>query len=157
MNKNWNTIIIKTLNGSLSLFAVILITINIQGTRVCNLDSNLKGQSHLIAEDIQSKGLKTDSIPQGKILFELYFSEWDGRMKNLPVHVKITGNKIIVYNNEQYPLTGGKIIAEGILMKHKSGRWIIGNTEADINAKYIGGCTSGPSPIDFKTKIIEWC
>jgi hypothetical protein len=101
--------------------------------------------------------LKTDSIPQGKMKYELYFSEFGGRMGNLPVEIVITGNKIIVYNNEENPLTGGRIIMQGVIMKHKSGRWIIGKTANDQNVEEIGGCTGGPTPIDFQTKIIEWC
>jgi hypothetical protein len=100
---------------------------------------------------------KTDSIPQGKMMYELYFAEFGGRMGNLRVEIQITGNKIIVYNNEINPLTGGKIIIEGILLKHKSGKWIIGETETDQNTEEIGGCSGGPTPIDFETKIIEWC
>jgi len=101
--------------------------------------------------------IKPDSIPQGKMTYELYFAEFDGRMENLSVDIIITENKIIVYNNEEKPLTGGKIILEGILLKHKSGKWIIGETETDRNAEEIGGCSGGPTPIDFETKIIEWC
>tara|TARA_R100001369_G_scaffold78416_1_gene108052 strand:- start:87 stop:800 length:714 start_codon:yes stop_codon:yes gene_type:complete len=98
-----------------------------------------------------------DSIPQGKMTYELYFAEFGGRMKNLSVEILITGNKITVYNNEKNPLTGGKIIIDGVLLKHKTGKWIIGETETDRNAEEIGGCSGGPTPIDFKTKIIEWC
>lgn len=100
---------------------------------------------------------KTDIIPQGKLTFELYFSEFGGRMRNLPVDIKIIGNKIIVYNNTMNPLTGGKILIEGILIKHKSGKWIIGKTENDQNSEEIGGCSDGPTPINFETKLIEWC
>ncbi len=78
-------------------------------------------------------------------------------MENQPAEIIIAENKIIVYNNEEKPLTGGKIILEGILLKHKSGKWIIGETETDRNAEEIGGCSGGPTPVDFKTKIIEWC
>jgi len=98
-----------------------------------------------------------DSIPQGKMMYQLYFAEFDGRMENLPVEIIITGNKITVYNNEKNPLTGGKIIIEGILLKHKSDKWVIGVRKADQNAEEIGGCSGGPTPIDFETKIIEWC
>lgn len=101
--------------------------------------------------------LKFDSIPQGKMTYELYFAEFDGRLENLTVEILISGNKITVYNNVQNPLTGGKIIIEGVLLKHKSGKWIIGEAKTDQNAEEIGGCSGGPTPIDFKTKIIEWC
>lgn len=99
----------------------------------------------------------SDTIPQGKMKYELYFSEWNGRMNNLKVDIIIQGNKITVFNNTEKPLPGGKILVKGILMKHKSGKWIIGKNNNDKNAEEIGGCTNGPIIIDFKTKIIEWC
>lgn len=101
--------------------------------------------------------LLIDNIPQGKNTYELYFAEFDGRMKNLPVEILISGNKITVYNSSQNPLTGGEIIMEGILLEHKSGKWIIGKTKSDQNAEEIGGCSGDLTPINFQTKIIEWC
>ncbi len=95
-------------------------------------------------------------IPQGRMTYGLYFAEFGGRMQNLPVEIVISGNKITVYNNKENPLTGGEIITEGTLMKHTSGTWIIGKTEADRYAEEIGGCV-GVIPIYFETKIIEWC
>ena len=101
--------------------------------------------------------IESDTIPQGKMNFELYFAEWDGRMGNAPCEVIIEGKNIIVRQTCETNLTGGKIIAKGILFRHKSGRWIIGEDPADANAKEIGGCTGGPIPIDFNEKVIEWC
>ena len=120
------------------------------GKRVDNYDLTEK-------QNPKTELITKDSIPQGKMTYELYFAEFDGRMENLPVEIILTGNKIIVYNNEKNPLTGGKKIIEGILLKHKSGKWIIGETKTDQNAEEIGGCSGGPTPIDFETKIIEWC
>ena len=98
-----------------------------------------------------------DTIPQGKMTYELFFAEFDGRMKNLPVEINITGDKIIVYNNKKNPLTGGEIIITGTLLRHKSGKWVIGQKKTDQNAEEIGGCSGGPTPIDFEMKLIEWC
>ncbi len=131
--------------GSLLLIGILIFIGTAMGKRADDFDfsekQNLKTES------------KTDSIPQGKMMYQLYFSEFGGRMENLPVEIEITGNKIIVYNNEKSPLTGGRIIIEGILIKHKSGKWIIGKSETDQNAEEIGGCSGGPTPIDFETKI----
>lgn len=44
----------------------------------------------------------------------------------------------------------GDIIDKGIILKHKSGKWIIGKNKKDINAKEIG--VEGPAIIDFKEK-----
>ncbi|WP_162296726.1 hypothetical protein [Confluentibacter citreus] len=149
MKKVLNILLIILGIGSLILIGIMIFIGTSMGKRADNYDfpekQNLKND------------LKTDTIPQGKMTYELYFAEFDGRMENLTVEIAITGNKIIVYNNEKKPLTGGKIIIEGILIKHKSGKWIIGETETDRNAEDIGGCSGGPTPIDFQTKIIEWC
>ena len=100
---------------------------------------------------------QNENIPQGNFEYELYFSEWEGRMENTPCSVKIHGNRIEVYKNENTNISGERLIVKGILVKHKSGKWIIANSESDKNAEEIGGCTGGPIPIDFKSKVIEWC
>ena len=117
---------------------------------------------HIAAQSSDPNGpdfiiIESDTIPQGKMEFELYFAEWGGRMGNAPCEVIIEGKNITVQQTCETKLTGGKIIAKGILFKHKSGRWIIGEDPADVNAEEIGGCTGGPIPIDFNEKVIEWC
>ena len=106
--------------------------------------------------EIHKPESKSD-IPQGIFTYELYFSEFGGRMKNAECKVTIKDNHIIVEKSENSNLTGGKTIIEGTLMKHKSGKWIIGQSPEDKDAEEIGGCTDGPTPIDFETKIVEWC
>jgi len=44
----------------------------------------------------------------------------------------------------------GDIIDQGILLKHSSGKWIVGKSKKDISAKQIG--VEGPAIIDFKEK-----
>lgn len=150
MKKAQNILLIILGIGSLIVIGIILFIATAMGKRADNYDFSEKQN--------QKIKLKTDSIPQGKMMYGLYFAEFEGRMENLTVEIVITGNKIIVYNNEKKPLTGGKIIIiEGILMKHRSGKWIIGETKTDQNVEEIGGCSGGPTPIDFETKIIEWC
>jgi len=57
----------------------------------------------------------------------------------------ITGNK-------------GDVMDEGIIMKHtKTGKWIIGHSVKDKDAKEIGGCSDNPSIIDFKKKKYFIC
>ena len=97
-----------------------------------------------------------NGIPQGNFIYELYFSEFGGRMKNAECKVEINGNKIIVEQNENTNLTGGNELFNGLILKHKSGKWILAENKDDENADEIGGCTEIPI-IDFKTKIIEWC
>ena len=97
-----------------------------------------------------------NGIPQGNFIYELYFAEFGGRMKNAECKVEINGNKIIVEQNENTNLTGGNELFNGLILKHKSGKWILAENKDDVNADEIGGCTEIPI-IDFKTKIIEWC
>ena len=105
--------------------------------------------------EIPQKNLQ-DGIPQGNFVYELYFAEFGGRMKNAECKIEIDGNKIIIEQNENTNLTGGNEIFNGLILKHKSGKWILGENEEDKNTDEIGGCTEIPI-IDFKTKIIEWC
>jgi len=44
----------------------------------------------------------------------------------------------------------GDIINHGIILKHKSGKWIIGKSKKDMIAKEIG--FEGPAIIDFKKR-----
>ena len=97
-----------------------------------------------------------NGIPQGNFIYELYFAEFGGRMKNAECKVEINGNKIIVEQNENTNLTGSNELFNGLILKHKSGKWILAENKDDVNADEIGGCTEIPI-IDFKTKIIEWC
>ena len=97
-----------------------------------------------------------DGIPQGNFVYELYFAEFGGRMKNAECKVEITGNKIIVEQTENTNLTGGNEIFSGLILKHKSGKWILADDENDVNADEIGGCTEIPI-IEFDKKLIEWC
>ena len=95
-------------------------------------------------------------IPQGTFIYELYFAEFGGRMKNSECKVTIKGKEITVEQTENTNLTGGKEIFSGLILKHKSGKWILTENYDDVNADEIGGCTGIPI-IEFDKKLIEWC
>lgn len=95
-----------------------------------------------------------NSIPQGKFTYKIYFSEHGGNMENSTMDVEIEGNKIKVYQDETTNLTGDQLMVSGILIKHKSGKWIIANKPEDVNAEEVGGCTEFPV-IDFDKKLLE--
>lgn len=97
-----------------------------------------------------------DGIPQGNFIYELYFAEFGGRMKNAECKVEINGNKITVEQTENTNLTGENKIFSGLILKHKSGKWILAEDENAMNADEIGGCTEIPI-IEFDNKLIEWC
>lgn len=157
MKKASNILLILVGTVSLVLTVSTVFIATAMGKGVDTVDSSYKEQITSENLNLKPKLIYSDSIPQGRMIYELYFAEFGGQMGNLPVEISITENNIIVYNNEENPLTGGIIIIEGILIKHKSGKWIIGEKETDREAEDIGGCSDGPVPIDFGTKIIEWC
>ncbi|MCF1191991.1 carboxypeptidase-like regulatory domain-containing protein [Mangrovimonas sp. AS39] len=99
---------------------------------------------------------KKSNIPQGTFIYELYFAEFGGRMPNVECKVRLKGNEITVEQTEGTNLTGGKEIFRGLILKHKSGKWILTNDENDVNVDEIGGCTEIPI-IEFDKKLIEWC
>jgi len=39
----------------------------------------------------------------------------------------------------------------------QSGQWIISNDENDIYLEEVGGCTGGPTIINFENQTIEMC
>ena len=74
--------------------------------------------------------------------------------------VIIKGDSVKVIHNGKGNLTGNKgdIVDARIIMKHtKTGKWIIGHNIKDKEAKEIGGCSDGPSIIDFKRKSFWSC
>ena len=92
--------------------------------------------------------------------FDIAFAEWQGKSMGEKVLIRLNGPDIqIIYIGEgkHFNVKKGSILEEGILMKHESGVWIIGKQEADKYAKEIGGCSGGPSIIDFKHKKFWMC
>lgn len=88
------------------------------------------------------------------------FEEWQRKSLDVTCTVQINGDSIKIINNGTGNLTSkkGDIIDEGIIMKHaKTGKWIIGHNAKDKDAKEIGGCSSGPSVIDFRHKKFWLC
>ncbi|WP_209144220.1 MULTISPECIES: hypothetical protein [Chitinophaga] len=50
------------------------------------------------------------------------------------------------------------MIDSGIILRHKkTGKWIIAHDKKDADAPEAGGCSDGPSVIDFKRKIFRMC
>ncbi|SKA41636.1 hypothetical protein SAMN04488128_105485 [Chitinophaga eiseniae] len=95
----------------------------------------------------------------GTYVYQVAFDEWGGRSHGATVLVKIKGDSIyVIHNGGNLSGKKGEIIDSGIIMKHrKSGAWIIGHTPADKDAPEVGGCSDGPSVIDFKRKKFRLC
>lgn len=121
-------------------------------------NSRLENELELSDSQYTQNNLKQkNEIPQGTFTYTLYFSEFASRSADEACIVTIKGNHILVEKPANSKLPGSKIIIEGELKKHKSGKWIISRNPEDVNADEIGGCSDGPTPIYFETKIIEWC
>ncbi|NCT19104.1 MAG: hypothetical protein GW771_12825 [Flavobacteriia bacterium] len=103
-----------------------------------------------------SQNKEFDNIPQGAFHYEIYFAEFGVRMDNRTCVVKITGNRIKVYQDESKNLAGGNVLFDGFVIKHKSGVWILADNENNKNTYEVGGCTEFPV-IDFENKLIELC
>lgn len=95
----------------------------------------------------------------GTYTYTVAFAEWNGKSNGATCPVKIKDDSIMVIHNGTGNLTGekGEILDRGIILKHKSGQWIIGHSVKDKNAKEVGGCSEGPGVIDFKGKTFWLC
>lgn len=96
----------------------------------------------------------------GTYTYAIAWAEYGGKTLGATCTVIIKGDHIKVIHNGKPKVTGkkGDIYAEGIIMKHtKTGKWIIGKSKKDKDAKEIGGCSDGPPEIDFKKKIFWSC
>ncbi|MFT5253676.1 MAG: putative transcriptional regulator [Flavobacteriales bacterium] len=129
-------------------------------TRVRSLDqiATIDSLNSIIAE-LKIKSIKpffSNEIHQGTFKYELYFSEFGGRIANAECKVIINGNEIKIEQTDKTNLTLGKEIFIGFILKHKSGKWILSKDKNDVNTEEIGGCTDIPI-IEFDKKLIEWC
>lgn len=95
----------------------------------------------------------------GSYTFAIAFAEWGGKSQGNTCTVIVKGNQVKVINNGTGTLKQfkGEVMDEGILMIHRTGRWIIGHDAKDKYAKQIGGCSDGPAEIDFKNKRFWIC
>ena len=96
-------------------------------------------------------------INQGIFDYELISSEYSNKRIGR-VKVIIVKNMAKVVYDEKGSLNAeiGEILFEGLIIRHKSGKWILTYDKKDKNAEEIGGCTEIPI-LDPKTKTIEWC
>ena len=104
--------------------------------------------------------LSAQKPKDGIYTYKIAFEEWGGKSLGATCTVQIAGDSIKIIHNGKGNLTGrkGDILDQGIIMKHqKTGKWIIGHNPKDKNADVIGGCSDGPSVIDFKRKKFWSC
>ncbi len=95
----------------------------------------------------------------GTYIYQVAFAEWQGRSLGATVLIKIKGDSIyVIHNGGNLSGEKGEVIDSGIIMKHRrTGKWIIGHTPGDKEAPEVGGCSDGPSVIDFNRKQFWLC
>jgi hypothetical protein len=110
---------------------------------------------------LRSDGNLADTIPlDGTYRFDVAFAEWEGKSMGEKVTVVIKGDSIKVVYEGDRNLTNAKrgdVFSKGILVKHKTGVWIIGKSKFDAQVDEIGGCSGGPTIVDFKSRKYWMC
>ena len=98
-------------------------------------------------------------LKDGNYIFEHKYEEAEQHtIKSIKLNVKITGNHIVVINNDRFDVFPKGILEEGTLMWHsQSQQWIIGTTPSDKDAQEVGGCTGGPTVVDLEKRIYWTC
>jgi len=104
---------------------------------------------------------KQKGVPKdGNYSYDIAFAEWGGKTMGEKVMIVIKGNYIKVIYEGGGKLSfakKGDVLEQGWIIKHKTGSWIIGKQNSDINSEEIGGCSNGPTIIDFKNKKYWTC
>jgi hypothetical protein len=103
---------------------------------------------------------KQNGIPKdGTYRYDLAFAEWGGKTLGNKVLVKVQGNfiKILFEEGNLSEAKKGDVIEQGWVIKHKTGNWIIFNQSYQIKSEEVGGCSDGPTIIDFKNKKYWTC
>ena len=93
--------------------------------------------------------------PDGIYCIDIAYAEWDGKSLGTLLMVEVKGDYVkIIYRGgtELSHTKPGDVIEEGLLLKHKSGVWIISSNANDKELNEVGGCSDGPTVIDFKEK-----
>jgi hypothetical protein len=98
--------------------------------------------------------------PDGVYIYDVAFAEWEGKSMGDKVEVTIRNRSVEVRydGGSQLPLAEkGELLDSGILVRHRTGEWIIVRSHDEIDAEEIGGCTGGPSVIDFDKQKFWMC
>ncbi len=104
---------------------------------------------------------KPEGIPiDGEYIYQLRFAEWNMAYhgQDVKVIIKEDSIKIFLYKGELTGLKKGDLIEEGLIRFHnKTSNWVIVKDENELEVDDVGGCSDGPSIIDFKNKIYITC
>lgn len=98
--------------------------------------------------------------PDGEYIYQIRFAEWENRYHGQDVKVVIKGDSIKVFHHkgELSNIKIGELFEEGIIKFHEeSGNWIIIKNEEDMDTEEVGGCSDGPTIINFEEKYYLLC
>jgi hypothetical protein len=104
--------------------------------------------------------LATAQKPKNGIYtYNIIWDEFGGKDLQNTCTVIINNDSIKIIHNGSSNLTGkkGDVFIQGIILRHKSGKWIIGQSIKDKHAPETGACVDGPTEIDFKRKVVWLC
>lgn len=95
----------------------------------------------------------SQKLPTGVYIFNYCDLEYNKCISKCKVIIR--NDSIAVYATKELARAitftkEGDLIDRGIILQHKSGKWIIGQTLQDKNAKEIGA--AGPPILDFRKK-----
>lgn len=126
------------------------------------IEDSSMGHDANTEKPIESERIEKDSLKMpsdGKYIFDVAFAEYQGKSMGVQVAVVVQGDaiKIIYEGHGDFSAEVGEVLDEGIVMKHKSGVWIIGTNPDDKDLDEVGGCTGGPAIIDFENKKYWMC
>ena len=133
------------------IFIVLLLTLS------CNKKSFFVEKTETEIDKSISNSITDEKPKNGTYIYSVAFVESNGKITRNAFRVIIKDNEIKIVNNGILSGEKEEIIEQGIILKHKSGEWIIAHNESDVNLEEIGGCTNGPIIIDFKKKIVWFC
>ncbi|MEL6561572.1 MAG: hypothetical protein AAFQ94_25510 [Bacteroidota bacterium] len=108
------------------------------------------GQRSGEANQSDESAVASEIPASGEYVYDVAFAEYQGASMGKTVKVIIDGHKVQV-------IFDGNEVDNGQLMKHKTGVWIIAINESDKELDEVGGCTDGPSIIDFANKKYWMC
>jgi hypothetical protein len=77
---------------------------------------------------------------------------------NTDVAVRVSEDHISISNENPESVLPLGLLEEGTLMWHGgTSKWIIANSEQDLLATEVGGCTDGPATVDLERRIYWTC
>lgn len=96
-------------------------------------------------------------LSDGKYVFSHRFAEHPN-MKSIKLDAVIKDGGIILINNDKADVLPLGTIDKGELYWHQeTNQWIIIHSSEDKNATDVGGCSGGPSTLDFIRKTYWTC